>query len=115
MPYFKIFCSVNRVDLTLTYAGWPKEQLQFTVVGTNMDCEAKMADGKLLVLQKPKMDQKCGPSKMCSLDSVAKQNDTESCEFTCECLFTDRCEVLFVFLEDNEAQICEIDVSDEFD
>ena len=100
--------------MTLIYAGWPAEQLQFTVTGANIDCEEKVADVKLLVLSKPEIEHKCGTSKMCSLNSVEKQNGTESCEFTCECLFTDWCEILFVFLEDNEAEICEIDVSDEF-
>ena len=111
--YF-LFYRVNRVDLTFVYGGWPAKQLQFRVTGSNLNCEEKTADGKLMVLPKPKMEQKCGPHKMCSLNSVAKQNDTETCEFTCKCLYTDPCEMRLIFLEDNEAEICEIDIPDEF-
>ena len=108
------FYRVDRADLTFVYGGWPTEQLQFTITGSNLNCEEKTKDGKLMVLPKPKPEQKCGLNKLCSLSSVVKQNGTESCEFTCKCLFTDPCEIRLIFLEDNEAEICEIDVPDEF-
>ena len=108
------FYSINRVDLTFVYGGWPTEQLQFTITGTNLYCEEKTKDGKLMVLPKSKIEQKCGLNKLCSLNSVAVRNDTESCEFTCKRLFRDPCEKLFKFFGDNEAEICEIDIPDEY-
>ena len=108
------FFSVNRVDLTFVYGGWPTVQLQFTITGSNLNCEEKTKDDKLMVLPKPQTEQKCGLNRLCSLNSVAVRNDKESCEFTCKCLFRDPCEILFIFLDDNEAEICEIDVPEEF-
>ena len=108
-----VYCSPEKVDLTLTYGGWPKNKLDVTLNGTNLNCAENLAT-TLFVWTKPKEVLACRTYKMCPLKKVTKVNTEEACTFTCDCLYTDPCVIDFIFLNAKEEEICEVDIPDEF-
>ena len=56
----------------------------------------------------------CRQNKMCSLEVFVRHNDKETCSFRCDCYFSDPCLIDFLFLDETEAELCEIDIPEEY-
>ena len=90
-----------RVDLTLTFNGWPRYHLNVSLIGLNLNCQQAVSAEDLLVFA-GSGDQRHGNKKKgCSLHDVTMEGTLELWHFTCECLLSPSCFMQFVFLTIN--------------
>ena len=102
-----------RVDLTLTFNGWPRYHLNVSLIGLNLNCQQAVSAEDLLVFSGSGDQRHGSKKKACSLYDVTVEGNSELCHFTCECFLFPSCIMQFVFLTTNDKILCDVYIPEE--
>ena len=92
--------------------GWPRYHLNFTLIGSNLNCQQTTEKESLLVYSLKNQTDQC-KRQNCDLYDITIQGDLELCHFSCMCFYSDPCALQLVFLDVEDEELCDISVPKE--